>query len=219
MQNHFMKELGNLRGLLCLQGANVQKAIEQAIKSFSTGDTVLAQQVISQDTVIDTEEIRIEEECLKTLALYQPVAGDLRTVISYIKINTSLERMADFACHMAERAINIAQYSPLSEQELFDFTPMASLVQDMLLNTLHIVDTGDFRMAHKVIEQDEAVDAMRNNHRSHAKAAIISYPHAAEYYIDCIGLARDLERIADLATGICQQIIYLRTGLITRHKG
>jgi len=214
-----MKELGNLRGLLCLQGANVQKAIEQAIQSFSTGDTALAQQVVSQDTVIDTEEIRIEEECLKTLALYQPVAGDLRTVISYIKINTSLERMADFACHMAERAINIARLSPLSEQELFDFTPMSSLVQDMLLNTLHIVDTGDFIMAHKVIEQDEAVDAMRNNHRSHAKASIISYPHAAEYYIDCIGLARDLERIADLATDICQQIIYLRTGLITRHKG
>ena len=214
-----MKELGNLRGLLCLQGAKVQKAIEQAIQSFSTGDTALAQQVVSQDTVIDTEEIRIEEECLKTLALYQPVAGDLRTVISYIKINTSLERMADFACHMAERAINIAHHSQQSEKDLSDFTPMASLVQDMLLNTLHIVDTGDFRMAHKVIEQDEAVDAMRNNHRSHAKAAIISYPHAAEYYIDCIGLARDLERIADLATGICQQIIYLRTGLITRHKG
>ncbi|MDO5464485.1 MAG: phosphate signaling complex protein PhoU [Akkermansia sp.] len=219
MQNHFIKELSNLRCQLCQQGANVQKAIEQAIQSFSTGDSERAQQVIEQDKAIDLEEIRIEEECLKTLALYQPVAGDLRTVISYIKINTSLERMADFACHIAERAINITHHSRQSGQELFDFSPMASHVQDMLHNTLNIVDTGDFIMAHKVIEQDDAVDAMRNDHRSHAKAAIISNPIAAEYYLDCIGLARDLERIADLAADICQHIIYLRTGFITRHKG
>lgn len=219
MQNHFIKELSNLRHLLSQQGTSVQKAIEQAIQSFCTGDTELAKRVISQDTAIDIEEIRIEEECLKTLALYQPVASDLRTIISYIKINTSLERMADFACHMAERAINLTHHSPQSEQEMFDFTPMTTLVQDMILNTLNIVDTGDFIMAHKIIEQDDAVDAMRNEHRSHAKAAILSNPSAAEYYIDCIGLARDLERIADLATDICQQIIYLRTGFITRHKG
>lgn len=219
MQNHFIKELRNLRDRLCLQGANVQKAIEHAIQSFSTGDSERAQQVIEQDKAIDIEEIRIEEECLKTLALYQPVAGDLRTVISYIKINTSLERMADFACHIAERAINITHHSQQSEKELFDFTPMSSLVRDMLHNTLNIVDTGDFILAHKVIEQDEAVDAMRNEYRCRAKAAIISNPLAAEYYLDCIGLARDLERIADLSTDICQHIIYLRTGFITRHMG
>ncbi len=196
----------------------MQHAIHESIRAFRTGDTELARRVIAHDNIIDCEEIRIEEECLKTLALYQPVAGDLRTVISYIKINTALERMADFAGHMAERTIDIATLQLPNNTELFDFEPMASQVQDMLLDTLHVIESGEILTAHKIIERDDSVDAMRGEHRTHARAAIAAYPDAAAYYIDCIGLARDLERIADLATDICLQIIYLRTGRINRHK-
>ena len=219
MKNHFISELANLRRLLCSQGAAVELTIGQAIKAFQDGDAGLARRIMAHDEVIDREEIRLEEECLKVLALYQPVAGDLRTVVSCIKINASLERMADFACHMAERALHIAGMQEIPGQETFDFMPMEQLVQDMLHDTLRVIESSDVLLAHKVIERDDAVDMMRSEHRSHARAACVLCPAAVEYYIDCIGLARDLERIADLATDICQQIIYLRTGCITRHSG
>ena len=218
MKNHFISELANLRRLLCSQGAAVELTIGQAIKAFQDGDAGLARRIMAHDEVIDREEIRLEEECLKVLALYQPVAGDLRTVVSCIKINASLERMADFACHMAERALHIAGMQEIPGQETFDFMPMEQLVLEMLHDTLRVIESSDVFLAHKVIERDDAVDVMRSEHRSHARAACVLCPAAVEYYIDCIGLARDLERIADLATDICQQIIYLRTGCITRHS-
>lgn len=217
MKNHFIHELANLRRLLCSQGAAVELMIGQAIKAFQNGDAELARRIMAHDAAIDREEIRLEEECLKVLALYQPVAGDLRTVVSCIKINAALERMADFACHMAERALHLSALQEIPEQEIFDFMPMEHLVLEMLHDTLHVIESSDVLLAHKVIERDDAVDAMRSEHRTHARAACVLCPEAAEYYIDCIGLARDLERIADLATDICQQIIYLRTGCITRH--
>lgn len=219
MKNHFINEINHLRQQLCRQGAAVEQVIRQAIQAFQNGDIELARRIMAHDSIIDREEIRLEEECLKLLALYQPVAGDLRTVISCIKINASLERMADFACHMAERAVHIATQQLQPGQELFDFAPMEQLALDMLHDTLHVVESCDILLAHKVIERDDAVDALRSEHRTRARVAIGLCPAAAEYYIDCIGLARDLERIADLATDICQQIIYLQTGCITRHAG
>ena len=218
MKQHFINELNSLRSQIYAQGALAERAIHNAIHAFSSGDTELARRVMAHDEIIDREEIRIEEECLKLLALYQPVAGDLRTVISCIKINTSMERMADFACHIAERAIQVAPLPVLPEQELFDFGPMEVLTLGMLHDTLLAIQHTDILLAHKVIDRDDAVDAMRSDHRTHARAAIISCPAAVEYYVSCIGLARDLERIADLATDICQQLIYLQTGRITRHS-
>ena len=218
MKQHFINELDSLRTQITAQGELAERAIHNAIQAFSTGDTELARRVMAHDEIIDREEIRLEEECLKVLALYQPVASDLRTVISCIKINTALERMADFACHIAERAIMVAELPILPEQEVFDFSPMEVLTMGMLHDTLHAIQHSDLLLAHKVIDRDDAVDAMRSEHRAHARASIIRCPAAVEYYVSCIGLARDLERIADLATDICRQLIYLRTGCITRHK-
>ena len=218
MKQHFINELDSLRTQITAQGELAERAIHNAIHAFSTGDTELARRVMAHDEIIDREEIRLEEECLKVLALYQPVASDLRTVISCIKINTALERMADFACHIAERAIMVAELPILPEQEVFDFSPMEVLTMGMLHDTLHAIQHSDLLLAHKIIDRDDAVDAMRSEHRAHARAAILRCPAAVEYYVSCIGLARDLERIADLATDICRQLIYLRTGCITRHK-
>ena len=218
MKQHFINELNSLRTQITAQGELAERAIHNAIQAFSTGDTELARRVMAHDEIIDREEIRLEEECLKVLALYQPVAGDLRTVISCIKINTALERIADFGSHIAERAIMVAELPILPEQEVFDFSPMEVLTMGMLHDTLHAIQHSDLLLAHKIIDRDDAVDAMRSEHRAHARAAILRCPAAVEYYVSCIGLARDLERIADLATDICRQLIYLRTGCITRHK-
>lgn len=218
MKQHFINEINSLRSQITAQGELAERAIHNAIRAFSNGDIELARRVMAHDEIIDREEIRLEEECLKILALYQPVAGDLRTVISCIKINTILERIADFGCHIAERAILTAGLPMMPDtQEIFDFAPMEQLTLDMLRDTLQVIRSSDILLAHRVIERDNAVDTMRGDHRTHAREAIIHCPAATEYYVACIGLARDLERIADLATDICQQIIYLQTGRIVRH--
>ena len=110
MKEHFIRELLRLQNLIAEQGGRVEQAITQALEAFNAGDAALAESVIAADSVIDAAEIRIEEECLKTLALYQPVASDLRTVAAILKINTALERMADFGSHIAERAQEISRF-------------------------------------------------------------------------------------------------------------
>lgn len=218
MKAHFTIESEHLMQRLSLQGARVAEAVGRALESFSQGNTLLAKEVIRADKFIDEEEIRTEEECLKLLALYQPVAVDLRTIISVLKINTSLERMADFGCHMAERTINTAQL-PLPPQEMvFNFAPMQKEVLSMIHDTLIVINRFDIDLAHIVIEKDNAVDAMRRDHKIHARTALRQYPEHADYFLECHGLARDLERTADLCTDICEHIIYMRTARIIRHQ-
>ena len=217
MKEHFTNELHRLLLQIQTQGTLVHHSIQQALTAFQTADEQLARQIIAHDSVIDCEEIRLEEECLKILALYQPVATDLRVVISCIKMNISLERMADFACHIAERAIHRAAASTPQPSASCDFTTMSQLVLSMLQDTLGLIVSADIALAHTVIAKDDAVDSLRNQHKTAARKALEGTPSDAGYFIDCLGLARDLERIADLCIDICQQILYLRTGHIVRH--
>lgn len=218
MKQHFINELESLCNRIIRQGEAAEQTIRKAILAFRTNNTQLAQRIISDDEIINHEEIQIEEECLKILALYQPVASDLRMVISYIKINTILERIADFGCHIAKLSLKIADFS--KEQcdfEIFDFTLMENLTLDMLHNSLNVIRDNNTVLAHKVIDNDNTVDLLRQEHRNHARKAIVKNPAMSEYYVACFELARELERIADLSTDICQQIIYLQTGQIIRH--
>lgn len=217
MKEHFTNELHRLILQLQAQGSLVHHSIEQALIAFQTADEQLARQIIAHDSVIDREEIRLEEECLKLLALYQPVAIDLRVVISCIKINGSLERMADFACHIAERASHRASAHTPHPTASCDFSTMGQLVLSMLQDTLGLIVSADVAMAHTVITKDDTVDSLRNQHKTFARKALEETQPDASYFIDCLGLARDLERIADLCIDICQQILYLRTGHIVRH--
>lgn len=218
MKEHFTNELHRLILQIQAQGTLVRYSIQQALTAFQTADEQLARQIIAHDSVIDCEEIRLEEESLKLLALYQPVAVDLRVVISCIKINGSLERMADFACHIAERAIHRACVYPTPPPTAScDFTTMGQLVLSMLQDTLELIVSADIALAHTVIANDDTVDSLRNQHKAAARKALEEAQPNATYFIDCLGLARDLERIADLCIDICQQILYLRTGHIVRH--
>ena len=217
MKNHFIKEQDTLLERLNLQGARVADAVQRAFHCFAEADASGAQEIIDSDRFIDREEICIEEECLKLLALYQPVATDLRRLVSILKINTALERMADFAAHMAERAIHTAALPSSERAEAFDFVPMHKIVQSMLHDTLIVIKRADVDTAYRVIEQDSTVDTMRTEHRAHVRNALIRHTKSADYLMDCHGLARDLERIADLCTDICEHIIYLRTASIIRH--
>ncbi len=218
MKEHFINELRRLFSLLCEQGQQVENLISQAISTFAHLDAEGAAALISKDAAIDAGELRIEEECLKVLALYQPVATDLRTVVAILKINTSLERMADFGVHIAERVTPIArQMLHDAPAEPMDFTSMEQAVLSMLRDSLAALRHSDPALAYRVIDRDDEVDKARRDHSLAARAAIRQHPEQVDYYIDCTGISRDLERIADLATDICEHIIYLGTGRIVRH--
>lgn len=217
MKEHFIRELHRLQSMIAAQGDRVEQTISNALTAFLSSDTAQAAQVIAADAEIDAEEISIEEECLKILALYQPVASDLRTVAAILKINTALERMADFGAHIAERVEDIARFCDTPALERPDFAAMAEPVLGMLRDTLAVMRTGDSAAAYRVISRDDAVDNMRRSNKQLALRAISRCPSATDYYIACIGLSRDLERIADLSTDICEHIIYLHSGKIVRH--
>ena len=159
MKQHFINELDSLRTQITAQGELAERAIHNAIQAFSTGDTELARRVMAHDEIIDREEIRLEEECLKVLALYQPVAGDLRTVISCIKINTALERIADFGSHIAapvQAALLLPDSCPSSYPCPLHFTSYKRDLIRIFTNCLPIltytradnsIRAGDFMLA------------------------------------------------------------------------
>ncbi len=220
MKEHFIQALRHLLDTICEQGELVEQQIHRAIDAFSSLDAEAAAQLVTEDATIDAAELRIEEECLKVLALYQPVATDLRTVVAILKINTCLERMADFGAHIAERVAPIAtQMQKATPSEAMNFSAMEAAVLAMLRDSLKAMRQGDSMLAYKVIEQDDIVDKARRDSSHAARAAIRRFPDEADYYINCTGIARDLERIADLATDICEHIIYLETGKVVRHQG
>lgn len=217
MKEHFINEIVRLRNRLATQGEQVETLIRQALDAFEQRDETQARQVTAADSRIDDEEIAIEEECLKVLALYQPVASDLRTVAAALKINTALERMADFGVHIAERVPQMKQAVSLPECELIDFTTMKHMVLAMLRQSLDVIRSGDTFGAYANREQDHAVDECHRTNVERCRGRLREGTGAADYYVDCIGISRDLERIADLTTDICEHIIYLQTGRIVRH--
>lgn len=218
MKEHFINELKRLNSLISAQGRQVEQLIRQAIDSYADGNTELAQKTIADDAGIDAEEIRIEEECLKILALHQPVASDLRMVAAAFKINASLERMADFGAHIAERAERMHRSMAGSDTAKVDFSRMQQMVLSMLHETLEVIRLKDTVSAYGIIRNDDAVDKLHHQVLEECLRALRCRPEQAEYYVDCIGIARDLERIADIATDICEHVIYLETGKIIRHQ-
>lgn len=223
MKEHFIKELMNLLKMIVAQGGQVESAISRAITAFDKCDEALAQLVIADDAMIDSEEIRIEEECLKLLALYQPVATDLRTVVAILKINATLERMADFGAHIAERALERCRLQAGETEagepaQVIDFSDMELNTLRMLRDSMKVLQHSDPVLAYSVIERDDAVDQANREIRQLVRSGIKDSPSRTEYYLTCLGISRDLERIADMATDICEHIIYLETGKIIRHR-
>lgn len=219
MKEHFINEIQNLLKRICAQGDLVENMICRALDAFSRVDTDLATQVVEDDRDIDSTEIRLEEECLKILALYQPVATDLRTVIAILKINAALERMADFAVHIAKHTIAVERNAidiPFAQR--VDFSEMQSLVLSMLRDSVDVMQHSDSVLACRVIERDGKVDSIRHQLVEFSRTAITRTPQASNYYLECIGVARDLERVGDLAVDICEHIVYLETGKIIRHR-
>ena len=187
-----------------------------AIQAVQTRDATLAMKVIDSDSEIDESEVEVEEECLKLLALHQPVAVDLRFLAAVIKINNDLERIGDQAVNIAERVVTIAKSHPV--KVAFDYQLMGEKTEAMLRESLDALVNLDVDLAYKVCLKDDEVDDMNREIYDKVKDAIRSNPQRVGYLINFLLVSRHLERIADLATNIAEEVIYMVEGEISRHK-
>ena len=216
MPKHLQKEIENLKKRILNLSAQVEAAVHDATVAIEQRDGKLARKIIENDIVIDRQEVEIEEECLKTLALHQPVAIDLRFIIAVLKINSDIERIGDLAVNIAERAVFLAT-QPKPDIS-FDFVGMARAAQSMLTKSLDALVNLNIELAHEVCAGDDAIDTMNREMYIKVQQAIRAHPEQMESLINMLSASRHLERIADHATNIAEDIIYMIEGHIVRHK-
>jgi len=194
----------------------VEERVYMATKAIENRDSDLADKIINSDYEIDEMEVDIEEECLKILALYQPVAVDLRFITAVIKINNDLERIADEAVNIAQ---GVKYISKGKKQHFdFDFYSMAEKTEAMLKKSLDALVNLDVDLAFKVCLLDDEVDKTNAEAHRMVKDFIKDNPDQGEYFINLLLISRHLERIADHATNIAEEVIYLIEGEIIRHR-
>ena len=215
IRKHFSRELEKIKKQILSLGAKVEEQVRMATQAVETHDAELAKQIIKSDFEIDEMEVEIEEECLKILALHQPVAVDLRFLIAVIKINNDLERIGDQAVNIAERVDVIAKRD-LSEF-FFDYTSMGEKVQQMLKMSLDALVNMDYDTAYNVVMRDDEVDQIKGDAYDRIKQAMSEHPDKIGYLINLLLISRHLERLADHTTNIAEEVIYLIEGEIIRH--
>ena len=216
MTKHFERELDGLKKELLELSAAVEESVVKAIQSLKDRDETLAREVIDNDDAVDNAEVALEEQCLKILALHQPVAGDLRFIVATLKINNELERVADLAVNIAERSLVIGRQKVIDAP--FDFTHMAQKSRSMLTRAIDSIIRLDTVLAHEVCEADDEVDELNRDVYTQVYRLINEHPENAEILINYISVSRHLERIADYATNIAEDVIYLVEGKIIRHQ-
>lgn len=212
----FHRELEKLRKKLLHEAAVVEDAIERALQAFIDRDLDLANEVIAGDRAIDELEIDVEEDCLKILALYNPVAVDLRFIVSVLKMNNDLERMGDIAVSIARRASYLARRDALLAMPP-EFHQMANAVSSMIRQSLDALINGDVDLALSICKQDDEVDRMKRRIANELRDRLTAEPASVRSLLKMMDVTRHLERLADLATNIAHDVIYLVKGEIVRH--
>jgi phosphate transport system protein len=213
---HLERELDRLkRGILAL-GALVEESLRTAFQAIELRDRDKARAVIVGDFAIDQHEVEVEEECLKLLALYQPVAGDLRFLVAVIKINSELERIGDLASNIGERALALADEHPVPVPEAF--TIMADRTGTILERALDALVRQDAHAARDVLAADDEIDMLYRGLIEDLKLIIRTDPEHLDAIVLMFSVARYLERLADHATNIAEDVIYMVDGEISRHQ-
>ena len=215
MATHLQTEIEKLKKKILFIGAMVEEALQRAVKAVIDRDAGLALAVIEHDQDIDRMEVELEEECLKVLALHQPVAVDLRFIVAILKINNDLERIGDLAVNIAGRAEFLARQDRLAIP--YDLAGMAEEVRLMLKHSLDALVNLDVVIATQVCRADDVVDNMNRQMYKQVMDAIRRDWEHLDAYINMISISRYLERLADHTTNIAQDAIYLIEGEIVRH--
>jgi phosphate transport system protein len=216
MRIHLDRELDRLRRQILTVSAHVEGNVYKAVKAVEKHDVQLASRVVEIDRLIDQMEVDVEEECLKILTLYQPVAADLCFLIAVLQMNNDLERIGDLAVNIAPEAAELASLPPVQIQ--FDLAGMAGNTQEMLRQGLDAVVKQDSGLARSVCAADDEIDAAYSDATLKVKAAIQQQPDQVDQLTRYWAVTRHIERIADLATNITEDAIYIADGEIVRHR-
>ena len=215
MSKHWERDLDNLQRLLMTLAASVEEAIFKGTRALQERDPSLAREVVEGDSLIDQEENHVENECLKMLALHQPVAIDLRRIIAALKINTDLERMADLAVNIAERALSLAELPRIAVPDKLQ--RMTDLTTSMVHQSLDAFVMLDAEQARRVIRLDDEIDRYNSEIIDELVRAMQQTPAQVPAFLAFFSAVRQLERIADHATNIAEDVVYLIEGEIIRH--
>lgn len=210
------RDIDRLKTNILSLSAVVEEAVQKAMLATERRDPVLAQSVIQGDKRIDVLEVELEEECLKILALHQPVAMDLRFIIAVLKINNDLERIGDLAVNIAERAVYLADHEDVTPPPTL--SDLADKTQNMLHKSLDALVNADTALAKEVLATDDEVDALHRGMYGRVQKRAEEKPKEVAGLFQWLSVSRYLERIADQATNIAEDVIYMMEGEIIRHN-
>jgi phosphate transport system protein len=216
MSKHLMRDLDNLQRQLLTMAGHVEEAIYNSIHALQEHDAGLADQVVAADDTVDEFENAITGECLKMLALHQPVAIDLRRIASALMITTELERMGDLAADIAKRTVVLAKPTAVSIPA--NLTRMTDLATSMVRQSLEAFVNLDMKQARRVIRLDDEVDRYNVSIIDELIVRMKESPETIELNVSLFSVVRHLERIADHATNIAEDVLYLVDGEIVRHR-
>lgn len=216
MAKHLQRDLDQLAKDLLTMGGLVEEATNRAITALVRRDRTLAREVANGDGAINDRENLIEESALKILALHQPVAADLRFIITALKVNNDLERIGDHAVSIAERAEMLADLDPLPLPD--DFDKLVDSVQRMMHDSLNALVQRDAELARSVCMMDDEVDRIHRQMYVEMQAVMHRDSKLIEPAVSAISATRHLERIADLATNVAEDVVFMVEGEILRHN-
>ncbi|HUP05255.1 MAG TPA: phosphate signaling complex protein PhoU [Bryobacteraceae bacterium] len=212
---HFLEELEDLQKRLLEMGGVVEFSIRRSVVALVDRDEAAAQDVLRSEARINQMEVEIDDFAVRLLALHQPMARDLRFLTAAIKINSDLERMGDLAVNIVERALSLIRQPAV--KPLIDIPQMAKLVDSMVRNCLDAFVKRDGQLARGVLLSDDAVDDLRDAIYEELVGFMRRDPSTISRALDLIFVARNLERIADHATNIAEDVLFLAQGIDVRH--
>ena len=215
MRVHLQRDVEKLKRQILALSAEVESDLCTAVRAVESRDEDFARRVVEREAQTNSMEVDVEEECLKILALHQPVAADLRYIIAVLRINQDLERIGDLAVHIAERALFLCGQPPINIP--FRLGEMADKAQAMLKKVLDAFVNLNDTAAHEVCAADREIDAINRDIFQQVKKAVTQNPGLFESLLQIMHIARHLERIADHATNIAEDLVYLIEGRIVRH--
>ena len=215
MKEHFSEQLEELRRNLILMGGEVERQIHRAIEALIDMDLEKARAVIAADSEIDRMEMAVEDLAVQLFALQQPVAVDLRFLIAALKINNDLERIGDHAVNIAEGAERLAQQRPF--KPFIDISYMAEVAETMLKQSLDAFVNRDAALAKLVIKKDDILDEKNVSIIRELLTYMAEYPTLITYCLELISISKNLERVGDLATNICEDTIFIAEAKWVKH--
>jgi phosphate transport system protein len=212
---HFQEELEALQGRLLEMGGLAEERVSAAVQSLVSRDMAAIEHVLYGDEPINALHVEIDNRCFKLFALHQPMATDLRAIVSAVKINTDLERVGDLAVNIAEAAKRYATHPPV--KKLIDIPQMGDIAQEMLHDALDAFVRRDTALAQAVLNEDDRLDGLKTQIFRELLDYMLKDPATVEPALDLILVSRHLERIGDHATNIAEDVIFMVSALDVRH--